>query len=99
LQIVFLVLFVWNGAAQAWVGMSLIVGSMCVGLVGGTLYIQIALLIDSEVEPSMRELALSTASVGEPLGIILSDVAGIFIQACLYQKLGIPGATATCPFS
>ena len=97
LQNVFLVLFVWDGATQVWVGYSLVTFSLAVGLVGGTLYIQIALLIDRQVAVGLRELALSTVSVGEPIGSLLADVVALFIQACLYQSLQISGATAACP--
>jgi hypothetical protein len=75
-QVVMLVLFVVDGATQAVTGPALVAPALVVGLLGGTNYVQTCLAIDRELEPSLRELALSTVSVGSPVGILLADVTG-----------------------
>ena len=66
-----------------------------VGLLGGTLYVQTALAIDSDLPYEQRELALSFFSFGAPIGILLADVTGLFIQWCLFAALGLHGAHDT----
>ena len=40
MQVAMLVFFVSDGAAQAWTGLSLVIPSLGVGLLGGTNYVQ-----------------------------------------------------------
>ena len=105
LQVLLLVGFVADGATQRWVGPSLFAPAGVVGLLGGTLYVQTALAIDTDLPPAQREIALATASVGSPIGILLADVSGLFIQWCLFAFLGIHGGgqgkavTGHCPLN
>jgi len=46
---------------------------------------------------SLREFALSAASVADSFGIVAADISGLFIQSCLYAKNGIEGAVVKCP--
>ena len=101
LQVALLSAFVANAAAQYWTGMTLIVPAFVVGLCGGTVYVQTQVAIDVDVVKEHRELALATACAGNPAGILLADVTGLFIQWCLFAYLAIPvagGAEGECPF-
>ena len=69
--------------------------ALLVGLLGGTIYVQSFMTIDRELPPNLRELALSTASVGDTSGILLANVTGLFIQWCLFASLGLHGAHDT----
>ena len=40
-------------------------------------------LLAKEVEPSLREFSMSTASVADSVGIALADICGVFVQASL----------------
>eukprot|EP00518_Triparma_eleuthera_P009160 CAMPEP_0182466284 /NCGR_PEP_ID=MMETSP1319-20130603/11682_1 /TAXON_ID=172717 /ORGANISM="Bolidomonas pacifica, Strain RCC208" /LENGTH=426 /DNA_ID=CAMNT_0024666247 /DNA_START=210 /DNA_END=1487 /DNA_ORIENTATION=+ len=62
-----------------------------VGLLGGAVYVNAFNIISREVEEGKVELALATASVADSMGIMLSDVTGLFLQACIYEKYGITG--------
>jgi len=99
IQIALLVFFVIDGVEQFWQGVSLILPAFVVGLMGGTNYVQTCLAIDREVRQDQRELALSTVSVGSPIGILLADVTGLVIQWCLFQANQIESShEVTCPF-
>ena len=39
-------------------------------------------LISRHVDPVLREFSLAAASLGDSLGIVFADVAGILIQVC-----------------
>jgi hypothetical protein len=68
-----------------------------VGLLGGGVYISGYKRICVDLPLQHREFALSTTSASESLGIVLADVVGLFLQSCLYQWHGLPGAVVTCP--
>jgi hypothetical protein len=44
-----------------------------------------------------REFALSATSLAESLGIVVADLLGLLIEACLYQLNGLDGAKWECP--
>ncbi|GAB9468996.1 hypothetical protein Gpo141_00006292 [Globisporangium polare] len=62
------------------------------GLLGGGVYVNAFTLLSREVRADRVELALSAASVGDTLGVMLADFVGIFLQGCLYSVNRIPGA-------
>jgi len=94
-----LLAFFWLDAVQHfWYDESLLVMCFITGLLGGAVYVNAFTLISKEQPRDRRELALSAASIGDSLGIIFADVAGLFIQACLYRHNGIVDATKVqCP--
>jgi battenin len=67
------------------------------GLLGGAVYIHGYLRICKDLPFQHREFALSATSVAEGLGILVADLLGLLIQACLYQINGLDGAVLTCP--
>lgn len=72
-------------------------GAFYSGLLGGAVYINGYMRICLDLPLEYREFALSATSVAESFGIVAADVAGLFIQACLYQINGLSGATLECP--
>ena len=51
------------------------------GLLGGAVYVNAFTLLAKEVEPSLREFSMSTASLADSVGIALADICGILVQA------------------
>lgn len=70
----------------------LVVLCFLAGLLGGGVYVNAFTLLSKEVRADRVELALSAASVGDTLGVMLADFVGIFLQGCLYSVNRIPGA-------
>ena len=96
-QCLTLLFFLWNGAPpHLWWGYSLLALCFVTGLFGGAIYVNTFSLIAAEVAPSLVEFSLGAACVGESLGIMVADVAGLVIQGCLYEANGIGGATLAC---
>lgn len=93
LQTALLVLFTLVSAYHVLYSWSLLV-TLCfgAGLLGGGVYVNAFTLLSREVRPDRVEFALSAASVGDTIGIMLADCAGLVLQGCLYSVNGIPGA-------
>mmetsp|Transcript_338 Transcript_338/g.499 ORF Transcript_338/g.499 Transcript_338/m.499 type:complete len:103 (-) Transcript_338:43-351(-) len=68
-----------------------------VGLLGGAVYVHgyKRICIDFPIIAE-REFALASASVAESLGVVMADVSGLFLQACLYKINNIDGAVVPC---
>ncbi|KAG7374436.1 CLN3 domain containing protein [Nitzschia inconspicua] len=67
------------------------------GLLGGAVYCHGYIRICKDLPLQYREFALSATSVAECLGIVVADIFGLVIQACLYHINGLDGAVFTCP--
>jgi len=67
------------------------------GLLGGAVYVHGYKRIVATVPRWQTEFSLAATSVAEGLGILMADILGLFIQACLYQKHGIEGSIVACP--
>lgn len=91
-----LLFFYLVAVEKFWYGYGLLFLCFGVGLVGGLGYVNAFRLVAEAVPPELKELALASASVGDSLGVLLSDMFGTFVQACVYKRNGIPGAWATC---
>jgi battenin len=72
-------------------------GAFYAGLLGGSCYINAYKRICADLPLVHQEFALSSTSVGESLGIVVADILGLFIQACLYKANGLQGAIIQCP--
>lgn len=97
LQCVLLVFFynvAWH--ATLFYGRSLLILCFVVGILGGLVYVNIFNIISREVESSKVELSLATVSVADSFGVMLSDICGLWLQACLYEHHGISGAKVSC---
>jgi len=68
------------------------------GLLGGGVYVHGYLRICKDLRDEQhREFALSATSLAESLGIVVADVLGLVVQACLYEIHGLDGAVVDCP--
>jgi len=72
-------------------------GALYAGLLGGAVYVHGYLRICKDLPLPHREFALSATSLAECLGIVVADVLGLLVQACLYQIHGLDGAVMACP--
>ena len=97
LQCVNLVTFSFIAATHFWYDYSLLVLCFYVGLLGGGVYVNGYLRINSDLAKPVREFALATVSVADTIGIVIADISGLFIQSCLYKRNGIEGAVVQCP--
>jgi len=90
LQVVLLVLFWTTAQWQYWYDWSLLIPCFISGLLGGAVYVGAFTLIADDIQnQSLREFALSAASIADSIGIICSDISGIFIQRQLYRAHGL----------
>ena len=78
----------------------LLIPCLYVGLLGGEVYVNAYVRINSDINPwSRRELAIGAASAADGMGIVLANFLGLYVQSCLYDVNGIGGATVSCPVS
>jgi len=97
LQCVNLVLFSYVASTHFWYDYTLLFPAFFVGLLGGAVYVNAYLRINSDMPKPIREFALSTVSVADTFGIICANILGLYIQSCLYHANGIQGAAVACP--
>ncbi|KAG2766375.1 hypothetical protein PC129_g14846 [Phytophthora cactorum] len=93
LQVVLLVFFTFVAATHFWYNWGLLSLCFVAGLLGGAVYVNAFTLLSKEIPSSHVELALSAVSVGDTVGVMLADCAGLFLQGCLYSINHLPGAT------
>jgi battenin len=99
LQCLFFAFFVVVADAHMMYTWGLLFPCFLTGLIGGAVYVNAYTLINHEIEPSMRELALSGASAADSFGIGMSNIVSLFVQACLFQANGIEDqADMGCPW-
>ena len=96
MQVALLVLFCADAATQLWVGFSLGMPALLVGLIGGALYVQTFLAVDRELPAHRREACLATCTCGDTAGVLVGEMAGLVLQWCLYERLSLP-ASGQCP--
>lgn len=97
LQAGFLVFFVTDAVWLYWWDWSLLGPCFCTGLLGGAVYVNAFTLIARKFPAGpRRELALTVTSLANTSGILISNVGGLFIQACLFKVHDIPGAKVAC---
>eukprot|EP00039_Didymoeca_costata_P028204 m.20328 g.20328 ORF g.20328 m.20328 type:complete len:488 (+) comp6807_c0_seq1:136-1599(+) len=91
-----LVFFCLDSIFHFWWDWSLLSVCIVTGLIGGAVYVNAFTLISKTVEPHRVELALTSASVGDSLGILMSNISSIFIQGCLFRWNNLSGARYSC---
>ena len=85
----FLCLFAVDAATRYWYASSILVMCVLVGLLGGGVYVHGFRRLAVGREP---ELAMPVGALAADAGIVLANVMGLFLQACLYEVNGIEGA-------
>mmetsp|Transcript_77792 Transcript_77792/g.223393 ORF Transcript_77792/g.223393 Transcript_77792/m.223393 type:complete len:345 (+) Transcript_77792:501-1535(+) len=99
IQTALLIMFTVDSVAQFWNGYTLLLPAFIVGLLGGGVYVNAFTLINKEVDPDLREMALSSACVADSTGILLADIMSLYWQWCLFAANGIADqADGACPF-
>ncbi|CAM9195532.1 unnamed protein product [Phaeothamnion confervicola] len=96
LQCILLAFFCVDAVTQFWYDDGLLLLCVCAGLLSGAVYVNAFTLLAREVNPAHKEFALGAASLGDSIGIVFSDIGGVFVQACIYKRLGIDGAVGSC---
>ncbi|KAH7463906.1 hypothetical protein PRIC2_005982 [Phytophthora ramorum] len=98
LQVLLLGFFTLVAATHFWYDWGLLVVCFVVGLLGGGVYVNAYTLLSKEIPQSHVELALAAVSVGDTVGVMFADCAGLFLQGCLYSINHLPGASinVTC---
>ncbi len=89
LQCVFLVMSTINGVEHWWYDQSLLASAVCVGFLGGAVYVNGFRLIGESINPELNELATAAAAVSCDIGTNFGELVGVFIQKYLYEKNGI----------
>ena len=96
LQTVLLVFFIFVAFYQFWYDWGLLSLAFVAGLLGGAVYVNAFTLIASNVQAEYVELALSSASLADTLGIMFAVVTGLYLQCIIYQYHDVPGAMVSC---
>lgn len=86
IQLFMLLFFYLVAVERFWNNYGLLFLCFGVGLVGGLGYVNSFRLVAEAVRPELKELALASASVGDSLGVMTSDIAGTFLQKYLYKR-------------
>jgi len=99
LQVGFLIFFILNAAGNNYVkGWILLLPAFCVGLIGGAVYVNAYCMLTRDFPKKLHELALSSTSQADSIGIMLSNICSLYIQWCLFKANGIEEqAGGTCP--
>lgn len=92
LQVAFLLFFTLVSVYHFWYNWWLLIPCFLAGLLGGAVYVNAFTLLARDVDPDLKEFSLSAASVGDSVGILFADIAGVILQGCLYSYNRIPGA-------
>lgn len=95
-QLGFLTFFLFNGVLHFWWNYSLLVVCLCVGLLGGAVYVGGFIAIHRDVQSEHREFSLAAASLADSLGVACADVLGVVIQGCLFKWNNLLGADFKC---
>ena len=91
--------FFWVDAiVELWYGYSLLVLCVIAGLAGGAIYVHGFKLLSASQQSNTRELACSSAIVASDLGVLIGSIAGLYIQACIYARQDIDGASVSGGF-
>ena len=85
IQVGLMFFFIFDAYYMFWYDWSLLLPSFIVGLVGGAVYVGAFSLISEEVDPKLKEFSLSAASIADSVGILFSNICGVWIQKGLYQ--------------
>jgi hypothetical protein len=89
LEVALLLAFSGDAAAQYLTGCSLGAFALVVGLLGGTVYVQMFMAVDREVAEEAREVALATCTCGDTAGILAGELTGWALQIILFDHLGL----------
>lgn len=84
-------LFAAIAATQFWTGWTLLIPAVLVGLWGGASYCLTYVHIANNVPADKIEFSVAATTVAENLGSTLSAFTAMYVQGCMWKRLGIPG--------
>lgn len=90
-QALLLAFFAADAARHFWYDASMLGACFAVGLFGGAVYVHSFRRLAARDE--LAELAMPIGALASDAGTLCSNVAGLFLQACLYEANRIDGAT------
>eukprot|EP01084_Bolivina_argentea_P258221 435231_1 len=79
-----------------WTGVSIYPLCIVAGLFGGATYVNAFALVSRMVPANIKERIIGGISVSDTFGIVMADIAGLFIQGCMYRHHSIPGGEFNC---
>ena len=85
IQVGLMLFFVSDAYSQYWYNWTLLIPAFCVGLIGGAVYIGVFALIAEEVKPELKEYSMGVAIIANTVGILASNVCGVYVQKGLYS--------------
>lgn len=80
MQVVNLAFFWMTSIHHFWYNYTLLIPCFCAGLLGGGVYVQGFSRINLDFPVELREFAIASAGVADSLGILVADIAALFIQ-------------------
>jgi len=81
--------FFWAAAVVPFESWWLLAPALFVGLLGGGVYVGAFCLIAKEQREEFVELALTSASLADTLGVITADILGIIVQGCMFGQMNV----------
>ena len=84
-QVGLMLFFISDAYDQYWYDWTLLIPAFCVGLIGGAVYIGVFALIAEEVKPELKEFSMSVAIIANTIGILMSNICGVYVQKELYK--------------
>lgn len=83
LQVINLIFFWANSIHHFWYNYTLLLPCFYAGLLGGSVYVQGFSRISNDFPIELREFAIASAGVADAFGVLLADIASLFIQVSL----------------
>jgi len=94
LQAGLLAFFYVDATEHFWYSYSLMFPCFCTGLLGGGVYINALTLMCKEIPKECQEFSLGAVATAFSLGIMFSNVAGLYLQCLLYHSNDIHELTS-----
>ena len=94
LQAGLLAFFYIDAEQHFWYSWSLMGPCFCTGLLGGAVYINALTLMCREIPKECQEFSLGAVATAFSVGIMLSNVAGLYLQCLLYHSNDIHEKTS-----
>jgi len=92
-QAALLVFFALDAANRFWYDPSVYPLCFVVGLFGGAVYVFGFRALAASAPPDLAEIAMTCGACAADSGILLSNIIGLLLQSCLYDRNHVRGAT------
>lgn len=98
LQVINLIFFWADSIHHFWYNYTLLLPCFYAGLLGGSVYVQGFSRINHDFPIELREFAIASAGVADALGVLLADIASLFIQVSFLAHSLNHWHSKICPF-